>query len=197
MIEILACKNQGIHEKQCKYNDIQEGDTPGTGIAIYMRHEDALNKVREADMKKVMVTVLVLVVGFMFVSPTIGYSQSWDRYAGRYTRNGGDYYGYSRTPYPTRYPSHPEVYHERSRGNDALLVAGVVLGGIALGAVIGNLISTRQPQREVAYSEPVYAPQATTYGNSGYDNQAGGQWVTVAGQWVNGKWVPAHSVWVP
>ncbi|HEX2964958.1 MAG TPA: hypothetical protein VHO84_04205 [Syntrophorhabdaceae bacterium] len=146
-------------------------------------------------MKKVIVTILVLVVGFMFISPTVGYSESWSRHSGYQGRTGGDH-RYAPSPYPARYPSHVEVRHERSRGNDALLVAGVALGGIALGAVIGNLMSRQQAAKEVVYTEPAYAPQTTIYGNSGYDSPPG-QWVTVAGQWVNGKWVPAHSVWIP
>lgn len=141
-------------------------------------------------MKKIFVVMMVLLVGFMFVSPTIGYSAPWDRYPAP-SRFPAAYSGhYNPQPYyPTR--------HERSRdnGNDALLVAGVVLGGIALGALIGNAMSQQAATREVVYSQPAYA-QPSGY-STGYSRNTSGQWVTVAGQWVNGQWVPAHTVWVP
>jgi hypothetical protein len=143
-------------------------------------------------MKKIFVAVMVLVVGIMFVSPTIGYSGPWDRYPGS-SRGSAAYGGhYDRQPY---YPPAP-VRHERSRdnGNDALLVAGVALGGIALGALLGSVISQQNTTREVVYSQPAYA-QPSGY-STRYSNTSG-QWVTVAGQWVNGQWVPSHTVWVP
>ena len=47
---------------------------------------------------------------------------------------------------------HP-VRHERSRNNnDALLVAGVALGGIALGALLGSVMSQQNTTREVVYN---------------------------------------------
>ena len=49
------------------------------------------------------------------------------------------------------------VRHERSRNNnDALLVAGVALGGIALGALLGSVMSQQNTTREVVYSDPTY-----------------------------------------
>jgi hypothetical protein len=145
-------------------------------------------------MKKIFVVVMVLVVGIMFVSPTIGFSGPWDRYPGP-PRGPAAYGGhYNQQPY---YPPAP-VRHERSRdnGNDALLVAGVALGGIALGALLGSVMSQPRTTREVVYSEPAYAQTSGYSMASAYGNPPG-QWVTVAGQWVNGKWVPEHTVWVP
>jgi hypothetical protein len=147
-------------------------------------------------MKKILVAVMVLVVGIMFVSPTIGYSGPWDRYPSqRGSAAYGGYRGnYDRQPY---YPPAP-VRHERSRNNnnDALLVAGVAIGGIALGALLGSVISQQNTTRQVVYSEPVYTQPSGYSTTSGYGNPPG-QWVTVAGQWVNGQWVPSHTVWVP
>src|SRR5512145_1059560 len=147
-------------------------------------------------MKKIFVIALVLVVGVMFMSPTIGYSDPWNRYPSQ--RGSGTYgsYGhYDRQPY---YPPAPVRHERRSRSNDndALLVAGVALGGLALGALLGTVMSQPRNSREVIYSEPVYA-QPSGYSSSGGYSNPPGQWVTVAGQWVNGKWVPAHSMWVP
>jgi hypothetical protein len=138
-------------------------------------------------MKKIFVVVMVLVVGIMFVSPTIGYSDPWNRYPGS-SRAAAYVVHYDRQPY---YPPAP-VRHERSRNNnDALLVAGVALGGIALGALLGSVISQQNTTRQVVYNDPVGYRTA-------YDNDTPpGQWVTVAGQWVSGKWVSAHNVWVP
>jgi hypothetical protein len=139
-------------------------------------------------MKKILVAVMVLMVGIMFVNPTLGYSDPWGRgpaaYSGHYDRQP-----YAPAPNPVRY--------ERSRGNnDGLLIAGIALGGIALGAVLGSVMSQPRATREVVYNEPVYS-QSSGY-RTAYDNETPpGQWVTVAGQWVNGQWVPAHNVWVP
>jgi len=146
-------------------------------------------------MKKVFITVLVFVVGIMLISPTMGYSDPWSRFPS--PSRGPAVYGgfshYDRQPY---YPPVP-ARHVRSRhNNDALLVAGVALGGIALGTLLGTVISQPRTSREVVYTEPAYAQPSGYNTTSSYGNPPG-QWVTVAGQWVNGKWVPAHNVWVP
>jgi hypothetical protein len=140
-------------------------------------------------MKKILVVVMILVVGIMFVNPTLGYSAPWDRYPGQVRGPSvNDYRHYDRQPYPT----HNTIRYERSRSNnDGLLIAGIALGGIALGAVLGNIMSQPRVTKEVVYKDPA------GYGTA-YDNDTPpGQWVTVAGQWVSGKWVPAHNVWVP
>lgn len=146
-------------------------------------------------MKKILVTVLVFVVGFMLVSPTVGLADPWNRFPGpsRSPAVSGGFSHYDRQPYRPPTP----VRHERSHSNnDALLVAGVALGGIALGTLLGTVISQPRTTREVVYTEPAYA-QSSGYGTTGDYGNPPGQWVTVAGQWVNGKWVPAHKVWVP
>jgi hypothetical protein len=134
-------------------------------------------------MKKILARVMVLVVGIMFISPTMGYSNPFDRDSG-YARHGAvnNYRYYDRQPYHSPAP----VRYERSRGdNDGLLIAGIALGGIALGAVLGSVIS--QP-RVVNTKEVVYNDARTVYN----EDTPPGQWVT-----VNGQWVPAHKVWVP
>jgi hypothetical protein len=160
------------------------------GIAFLM----LMNKTHEQTntgrlrMKKILVGVMVLVVGIMFVNPTLGYSDPWGRGPAQ-ARGPASYSGhYDRQPY---LPPQP-VRYERSRSNnDGLLIAGIALGGIALGAVLGNIMSQPRVTKEVVYKDPA------GYGTA-YDNDTPpGQWVTVAGQWVSGKWVPAHNVWVP
>jgi hypothetical protein len=145
-------------------------------------------------MKKILVVVMVLMVGIMFVNPTLGYSDPWGRGPGQARGPAGYSGNYDRQPYA---PAPHPVRYERSRGNnDGLLIAGIALGGIALGAVLGSVMSQPRTTREVVYSEPVYS-QPSGY-RAAYDNETPpGQWVTVAGQWVNGQWVPAHNVWVP
>jgi hypothetical protein len=145
-------------------------------------------------MKKILVVVMVLMVGIMFVNPTLGYSDPWSRGPGQ-ARGPAGYSGhYDRQPYA---PAPHPVRYERSRGNNnGLLIAGIALGGIALGAALGGVMSQPRTTRQVVYSEPAYA-QPAGY-RTAYDNETpSGQWVTVAGQWVNGQWVPAHNVWVP
>jgi len=147
------------------------------------------------NMKKILITALVFVVGFMLISPTMGYSDPWSRFPGP-SRSPVVYGGFSHHDRQPYYPPAP-VRHERSRhNNDALLVAGVALGGIALGALLGTVINQPRTTREVVYTEPTYTQPSGYSTTSGYGNPPG-QWVTVAGQWVNGKWVPAHNVWVP
>lgn len=140
-------------------------------------------------MKKIFATVMVLMVGIMFVNPTPGHSDPWQRYPGQ--ASGHAVPDHRHDDWQS-YPTHNVVRYEKSRNNnDGLLIAGIALGGIALGAVLGSVMSQPRVTKEVIYKEPV------DY-RASYDNETPpGQWVTVAGQWVNGKWVPAHNVWVP
>lgn len=164
----------------------------GIAFLICMSMNKAYKRINRgrSTMKKIFVVMMVLVVGFMFVSPTIGYSGPWDRYP---SQRGPAAYGYGHYGQQPYYPAYDR--HERSRNNnDALLVAGVALGGIALGALLGTVMSQQNTTREVVYSNPTYTQPS---GYSTAYNSSSGQWVTVAGQWVNGKWVPSHTVWVP
>ena len=121
--------------------------------------------------KKALTMALVLVVGIMLVYPTAGFS--YDR--GHYR------------PAP-RYSSH---------GGNGLAIAGVALGAIAIGAIIGSVMSQpRETTREVVYTEPAYA-QTSGYGPAYGREEPLGQWVMVPGQWVNGQWIPDHQAWVP
>lgn len=79
------------------------------------------------------------------------------------------------------------------------------LVGAASGMLVGAIIGNARDQDE--WNARVAAAQARpVHGNGyakGYANGAPapetppGEWVTVPGQWRDGKWVPAHRVWVP
>jgi hypothetical protein len=157
---------------------------------MYMNRTYEQMNTGRLKMKKILVAVMVLMVGIMFVNPTLGYSDPWNRYPGQARGPAvNDYRHYDRQPYPAQ----NTVRYERSRSNnDGLLIAGIALGGIALGAVLGNIMSQPRVTKEVVYNNSAHA-QPSAYDN----NNPPGQWVTVAGQWVSGKWVPAHNVWVP
>lgn len=65
--------------------------------------------------------------------------------------------------------------------------------GALVGAIGGNAVDqhvTKQQQGQQG--------QASAYPASGQVQQdPPGRWVEVGGQWQGGKWVPAHTVWVP
>lgn len=90
-------------------------------------------------------------------------------------------------------------------------VGAAIAGGIVVGAVVANMIAQSvsynpPPQRVYVYPQPnaVYVypqPSNTAYAypdpefTAKYSqNKPSGEWVTVPGQTVNGKWVPEHKV---
>ncbi len=139
-------------------------------------------------MKKVLATALVLVLGIMILSPSVGYAGPYDR----------AYYGRGYYDHGPRKVVVNNVRYERGYYNDGWTIAGVALGGLALGAIMGSALAQPRPAtvREVAYAAPACAP-SPVYGTSYSSEAPPGQWVTVKGQWVNGQWVPAHKIWVP
>lgn len=123
-------------------------------------------------MKKLFVLAITVCIGIALVIPTVSY-------AGPRGPHGHRSYG----------------------NNDGILIAGAALGGIVLGAVLGNAMSqpTRVTER-VVYNNPPAGPATYAYSdryNGYYNDEPPGQWVNVSGQWVNGRWVPAHRVWMP
>lgn len=79
-------------------------------------------------------------------------------------------------------------------------------GGALAGAIVGNSVDQdesnrrleRIEQRHGAYATPQPAPQPQAQmAPQGSTENPPGQWVMVPGQWVGGKWVPAHKVWTP
>lgn len=99
--------------------------------------------------------------------------------------------------------------------------AGWFVGGLVLGTVIGSSAVPhyyyspvyRYPRVVYSYPAPVYvyqppvvyvAPEppnrAYAYPDPSYveaNRGPSGEWITVPGQWVEGKWVPEHKTWVP
>ncbi len=50
------------------------------------------------------------------------------------------------------------------------------------------------PRRAYASPDPQFISK---YGRTGTKETRSGEWITVPGQQVNGKWIPSHKVWVP
>lgn len=64
--------------------------------------------------------------------------------------------------------------------------------GALVGAITGNAVDQHVQKQQGQ------GGQATAYPSSGQVQQdPPGRWVEVPGQWQGGKWVPAHTVWVP
>jgi hypothetical protein len=80
---------------------------------------------------------------------------------------------------------------------------GSALGGAAIGAGLGAITGgSIGSAKDAAYGNHPPAP----YGDMAYagpppeqdqPTPPPGRWVTVPGQWVGGRWVPAHRVWIP
>lgn len=86
-------------------------------------------------------------------------------------------------------------------------IAGQVIGhdtastliGAAVGTLIGG-IGGNAVDQHVTNQQKAGTAQAGAYPSSSQvtpQDQPPGQWVEVPGQWIGGKWVPAHKVWVP
>ena len=65
--------------------------------------------------------------------------------------------------------------------------------GTAVGTVLGAITGNAVDQSVAAYRTRPVEP-GRTY--AGYEDTYSGRWVRVPGQWVDGRWVPAHRVWV-
>lgn len=62
-------------------------------------------------------------------------------------------------------------------------------GGALVGAVAGNAVDQNETQTRQTQPRPAAVPRA--------GEPPPGRWVEVPGQWVGGKWLPAHRVWTP
>lgn len=102
-------------------------------------------------------------------------------------------------------------------GDSGWYWVGGFLGGLFLGSALNSPYYAPRPvyvypAPPVVYAPPpsVYVYPAPRYGyaypDPGYseappseqDNEkANGEWITVPGQWVKGRWVPEHKTWVP
>jgi hypothetical protein len=68
-------------------------------------------------------------------------------------------------------------------------------GGALAGAIVGNAADQDETNRRLGTLEQPSATYATPERRA--DQAPPGVWVTVPGQWVGGKWVPAHRVLQP
>lgn len=76
-------------------------------------------------------------------------------------------------------------------GNDTastLIGAGA---GALVGAIGGNAVDQNVQNQQRNTGTAVASP-----GTAGLQDPPG-RWVEMPGQWAGGKWVPAHTVWVP
>lgn len=64
--------------------------------------------------------------------------------------------------------------------------------GALLGAIGGNAVD-----QHVQKQQQGHGGQASAYPSGQVQQDPPGRWVQVPGQWQGGKWVPAHTVWVP
>ncbi len=75
---------------------------------------------------------------------------------------------------------------------------GTLIGagsGMLLGALIGNAIDQDRANAK-AGANAARPPEACGPPNQTPESPPG-EWVTVPGQWSDGRWVPSHRVWVP
>ncbi|MCX8022239.1 MAG: glycine zipper domain-containing protein [Syntrophorhabdaceae bacterium] len=81
--------------------------------------------------------------------------------------------------------------------NTASTLIGSAVGALG-GAIAGNAIDQFETNQRMVNTDRQrqYTPSSTTTPLTGMDGPPG-QWVEVPGQWVAGKWVPAHKAWVP
>ncbi|MBF0549899.1 MAG: glycine zipper 2TM domain-containing protein [Deltaproteobacteria bacterium] len=97
--------------------------------------------------------------------------------------------------------------------------AGTLIGagvGTLVGSIIGNAVDQDEQQRReagwatrsTAYAYPqseyslgsrrvtTYETTTTTYDAQPSLARSSGKWITVPGQWIEGRWVPSHKLWV-
>jgi hypothetical protein len=114
-------------------------------------------------------------------------------------------------------PCTSQAWH--GHGGSGWYWTGGFLGGLFLGSALNGPYYPPPrsvyvyPSPPVVYAPPppVYVYPAPSYGyaypNPGYSqaqpsneqgtDSAKGEWITVPGQWVKGRWVPEHKTWVP
>lgn len=79
----------------------------------------------------------------------------------------------------------------------ASTLIGAAVGGLA-GVIGGNAVDQSVTNEKIAAASQQPARTAAAYPEGGQSLEGPpGQWVDVPGQWVSGKWVPSHKVWVP
>lgn len=157
----------------CVVPPITNYDSRITGVLIGPRLQKNYNCDIIYIMKKRLSLVFVLAISLLLILPSVSYSRHYRYYRGC----GGCCNGWG--------------------------VGAAIAGGVIVGAVVGNIIAqsaySSRPQRvyyaprpnvAYAYPDPEFVARYS-------QKRSPGEWVTVPGQSVGGKWVPAHKVWVP
>jgi uncharacterized protein YcfJ len=70
-------------------------------------------------------------------------------------------------------------------------------GGALAGAILGNAVDQDMTYQQMGTMERQRTAAAYSSANGAGSEAPPGEWVTVPGRWVNGRWVPAHRAWVP
>jgi len=76
--------------------------------------------------------------------------------------------------------------------------AGTLIGaaaGALTGAVAGNAVDQDVTNQKIEAAQRSKAAYAAP--KEGVSENPPGEWIEVSGQWIGGKWVPAHKTWVP
>jgi len=79
--------------------------------------------------------------------------------------------------------------------NTAGTLIGAAVGTLG-GALVGNAMDQQETDRKIAATAAERQAAAPVV-VSGPDAPPPGRWIEVPGQWVGGKWIPAHKAWVP
>lgn len=119
--------------------------------------------------------ILALVSAALLLTYPVG-SYAWSNGRG----------GYYHQPAPRAVTYH----HSRASGSDAV---PYLLGGLLVGGILAAVLSQPSYQPPAPTPAPGYAYSAPSYGGQ----EPPGEWVSVPGRWVDGRWVPEHNVWVP
>lgn len=142
-------------------------------------------------MKRKIVMFIVFMLGVSVVLPieglawrgsssiSIGYTSGWV--------GSGVVYRHGWGPYRPHGWYRPRVYVGTSFIYPWYVTAPSVVYVNPPPAVVYN---TPAPQTAYAYPDPALTSQNT-------GNNPPGEWITVPGQWIDGKWVPSHKTWVP
>jgi len=71
---------------------------------------------------------------------------------------------------------------------------GTGLGALA-GGIVGNAADQDVTNQKIEAAQRSKAAYAAPQGSE--SKNPPGEWIEVPGQWIGGKWVPAHKAWVP
>ncbi len=66
-------------------------------------------------------------------------------------------------------------------------------GGTLAGAIAGNAMDQKEANKKI---ENMQRKSILAISSSSQE-QPPGQWVEVPGEWIGGKWIPAHRAWIP